>query len=152
MKETAQALMAQLGERLDIENLNLDDDGYCCVGFDDVVVNFEYEEEGDEFLLFSKVADTPADVSARYVEEVLDLSYGGMLTSGGSLGLDRAAGAIMFADRIVLRGMTDDAFEAAVESFVDRSESWERLFAGPEFTRATADGPKLEDVGAMMRI
>ena len=152
MKETVQALMAALGEKLDIENLALDEDGYCCLGFDDVVVNIEYEEDRDEFLLFAKVADTPADISPRYVEEVLDLSYGGMLTTGGSLGLDRSAGALMFADRVALRGLDDEAFEKTIESFVDRAENWHSVFAGPEFVRATADGPKLEDMGAMMRI
>ncbi|HUZ66597.1 MAG TPA: type III secretion system chaperone [Beijerinckiaceae bacterium] len=152
MRKVAVDLVGKLGLRLEIEFLELDDDNYCCVGFDDVVVNFEYEEEREEFLLFARVADAPGEPSRRYIEEVLDLSYGGMLTSGGCLGLDSPGGAVMFADRIPLRGLCEDSFEAAVKNFVDRAEEWGRLFAGPEFTRATAAGPNLGDMGEMMRI
>ena len=152
MKELAQHLIKMLGENLDIPDLALDDEGYCCVGFDDVVVNFEYEDDRHEFLLFAKIADAPGDVSQRYVEEILDLSYAAMLTGGGCLGLDRAGGAVMFADRIALRGLDETSLEQAIESFVDRAENWQKLLGGSEFSRLTSDGPRLEDVSSMMRI
>jgi Tir chaperone protein (CesT) family len=152
MRDMAQDLVKKLASKLNLPELELDEDGYCCVAFDGVVVNLEHEEDGHEFLLFAKVADAPADISQRYVEEILDLSYAAMLTGGGCLGLDKAGGAVMFADRISLRALDDAGFEQAVEDWVDRAEGWQKLFAGPEFARIVTDGPKLEEMSSMMRI
>ena len=152
MRETAENLVKNLGEKLSIPELALDEDGYCCVTFDGIVVNLEHDEDSDEVLMFAKVHEAPGDISQRYVEEILDMSYAAMLTGGGCLGLDRAAGAIMFADRASLRGLDDAGFEKTVEDFVDRAEGWTNLLGGPEFARVTTDGPDLAEMTSMMRI
>ena len=152
MIEAARQFVRKLGERMKIEELALDEDGYCCVGFDDVTVNIEYEDERNELLLYAKVGEAPSDLGALYLEELLDLGYSAMMTTGGTLGVDRAAGSIMFADRGGVGGMDEHGFEKFVESFVNRAEDWSQLLTSPEFLRNVSEGPDLGEVGEMMRI
>jgi hypothetical protein len=152
MREIAQNLVKALAAKLNLPELALDEDGYCCVVFDGMPVNMEHEDGSDSFLFFAKVHDAPADISLRYLEELLDLSYAAMLTEGGCFGLDRSSGAVMFADRASIRGLDDAGFEKAVEIFVERVEGWGKLLGGQDFARVTADGPDLAEVGSMMRI
>lgn len=152
MRDVAMKLVETLGASLGLDGLSLDEEGCCCIAFDGMPVNFEHEAQSEDLLLIARIADGPSDPSPRYVNEILDLSYTAMLTSGGCLGYDKAAGAIMFADRLPLRLLDEARFERAIENYVDRADGWRMLLTGEQFSRLTSETADLEAVGSMMRI
>lgn len=126
-------ILSEFGKKVGISDVVFDQDGYCCLGFDDVVLNIEHDETLRHLLVFSEVTSLPAQPQKSLLLLLLKLNYASLVMSTGGIGIDEHAGRIMFVERIPLRGLDGAAFEAAMSSIVDRVEALKTAMSDPDF-------------------
>lgn len=126
-------ILSEFGKKIGIPDVAFDKDGYCCLGFDDVVLNIEHNEELRHLLVFSEVASLPAQPQESLLLRLLELNYASLVMGTGAIGVDEHARTIMFVERIPLRGLDAEAFETAMRSIIDRVEALKTAIAAPDF-------------------
>lgn len=126
-------ILSEFGKMVGIPDVAFDQDGYCCLGFDDVVLNIEHNETFRHLLVFSEVASLPAQPNKSLLLLLLKLNYASLVMGAGGISIDEHAGTIMFVERIPLRGLDNVAFEAAMRSIVDRVEALKTAMSDPDF-------------------
>lgn len=122
-------LLAGLGQTLGIPKLEFDDKNYCCLSFDDVVLNIELDRARREILVYSEVAPLAANMGADRLLDILQANHYATLTGSGSIGIDRNAGRIYLSDRMLHDALDAKSFEARITEFVDRTEGWQRFLS-----------------------
>jgi hypothetical protein len=140
-----QHYLTQLCAKLGVESVELDADGYCCVGFDDVILNIEHDEKRHDVLTYAELAELPAQPQPAYLLRVLEVNYASLLMTPGAIGVDTQARKIMFVERVPLLGLSYQGFEAALQSIVNRVESLQKLMISRGFAQP-AEGETDEDV------
>lgn len=131
----ADALLRGLGTHVGIPDLAFDADGYCCMSFDDHVVNLEYDDKRDDILVYAQVGDVPAHPPSSFHPQVLEANYTSALLGLGTLGVDNEKARVVWFDRIVPRAMTQQAFQDALRIAIDRVEFWKKSLASQKFQR-----------------
>lgn len=150
---TIDQLLGEVGPLLGVDQLALDADGSAALEVDDVVVNFEAEDEGRTLVLFADVGAPPrkGEVGPEYYETLLRANFFHLGTGGGALGMDRDAGMIALVRRLPTAALDANALFAEIEQFVDFAEAWTRRLA-----ELAAQGPENRQEGAaepgMLRI
>lgn len=140
-----QVFLSQLCQKLGVENIEFDEDGYCCVGFDDVILNIEHEKEKRDLLIYAEIVDLPGQPQSAYLMRILEVNYASLLMTPGAIGVDTQARKVMFVEHIPLLGLTYDAFEKALQSIVNRVESLQKLMMSRGFAQQP-EGQTDEDV------
>lgn len=128
----ARSAFTDLGAALGIDDLQLDENGYAALGFDDLLVNFELDEERERLLLTASLGRPEGDKLAAY-ELLLAANYLWQGTGGGTLALEEESGEIVLQKPLPLATLDQQALETAIEVYVDTAELWARhLAAGSE--------------------
>lgn len=133
-------LLAELGRKVAIADLAFDEDGYCCLSFDESIVNLEYRTDKRDFLIYAPVGRIERHPPADYLGRLMQAGYAAALANGGGIGLDHVAGAIMFVHTIPLRGLTPDDFTEEIRRLVDRIETWQRVVEELRHSRGAHGG------------
>lgn len=128
---TIDQLLGDVGRLLGVDQLALDSDRSAALEVDDVVVNFEAEDEGRTLVLFADVGAPPrkGEVGPEYYETLLRANFFQLGTGGSTLGMDRDAGMIALVRRLSTAALDANALFAEVEQFVDFAEAWTRRLA-----------------------
>jgi len=114
-------LLASFGKTVGIDNLT-HDEGYCCLFFDEVVVNLE-ERDGILFL-YTTVGQLPENGREKLYAALLNANCFYKGTQGATLGADEKAGIVMLSYQTVLSVLDDATFEKIVENFVNVADTW----------------------------
>ena len=125
----ADEMIQALGRSIGIDGLKLDPSGYCCLGFDSVIVNLERDRARGEFLLYAEIAPLPPDMSRDALLDMLQANHYGVMTGSGSIGIDRAAARVYLSDRMLIDGLNAKALGERLTQFVERAEGWQRHLA-----------------------
>ena len=133
-------LLAELGRKVAIPGLAFDEDGYCCLSFDESIVNLEYRTDKRDFLIYAPVGRIEGHPPADYLGRLMQAGYAAALANGGGMGLDHVAGAIMFVHTIPLRGLTAPDFTEEIRRLVDRIETWQRVVEELRHSRPNGKG------------
>lgn len=135
------SLLAGLGQTLGIPNLAFDEKNYCCLAFDDVVLNIELDRARREILVYTDVAPLAPDMGADRLLDILQANHYATLTGSGSIGIDRNAGRIYHSVRMLYDALDAKAFETRITEFVDRTEGWQRFLSKAD--SSTEEAPQL---------
>ncbi len=130
-------LIHDFGKNIGIPDLALDEHHYCCLQFDGVVVNLEYEPDKDELFLYTHLGRIPQDPSLALYERLLEANFFFRQTGGGVLGIDKATGIIALAWRLPASPLTLPALEKLMETFVNTAEYWTEQVGQSEPTEQT---------------
>jgi Tir chaperone protein (CesT) family len=147
-------LLAELGRKVAIPDLAFDEDGYCCLSFDDSIVNLEFRSDRRDFLIYAAIGRVEGHPPADYLGRLMQAGYAASLANGGGIGLDHVAGAIMFVQTIPLRGLTADDFTEEIRRIVERIETWQRVVEELRHSRGSGNGqvaPDYANGAAMIR-
>jgi hypothetical protein len=120
------AILAEFGKGIGIPQLAFDEGGYCCLFFDEIVVNLELDEETEQLSLYSNVGDLPEDVKPGFYEALLEANYFFRNTGGATLGIDRNARLVALVYRVSYPTLNLVQFERIIENFVNVTETWIR--------------------------
>lgn len=140
MHEHINRLLADFGDALGLDRLSLDEKGYCCLGFDDWLVNIEAVADSALVLLYTSVGVLPADAAPEIYRSLLDANYFFQGTAGATVGLDLAAGTVALTRVVDTAGMQVLDWEGVLAGFVDAAESCARRLQQPA-------GAALRDAG-----
>jgi len=120
-------LLGELGRAVAIPDLAFDDEGYCCLSFDEIMVNLEFRSDRGDFLIYAPIGRIESHPPADYLGRLMQAGYAASLANGGGIGLDHVAGAVMFVHTIPLRGLTPADFTEEIRRLVDRIDTWQRV-------------------------
>ncbi|WP_185961354.1 type III secretion system chaperone [Telmatospirillum sp. J64-1] len=122
--EQAQQILAEFGRTIGLEELTFDAYGYCCLGFDNVLVNMELVPQAQQLMLYAHLGLAPQPASAELYESLLEANHFFRGTGGATIGVDPATRSIALVYALPLPSLTPVLLEAEIKGFVDIAESW----------------------------
>ncbi len=135
--EKVNGALKSLGEKIGIPDLSFDENGYCCLMFDDIVVNLELHKETESLFIYSNIGDLSEKKSEEFYEMLLEANFLFKDTDGAAIGVDTETGIISLCYRMPAGTINDESLETAVENFLHLTERWKekiREFQLPEDT------------------
>ncbi|MCG8568116.1 MAG: type III secretion system chaperone [Desulfobacterales bacterium] len=145
MTQQLPLLLKQLGQVLDIQDLTATD-GYCCLFFDDIVINME--ERDNALFLYTHLGPIPSNDRKALYAKLLEANALFKATQGATLGIDEASNMILLSHQTPISNLDYPAFEKTVENFINVAEAWiERI--KDHGVRADATQPVTD---AMLRV
>jgi len=130
-------ILTEFGERIGIPDVEFDEDGYCCLGFDDVVLNLELNEAAGHIIISSEIGKLPSQPTESILFRYLALNHLALMMGTGGIGVDEDRRVVMFVDRVSLRGLDIQIIEAEITRIVDRAEALAAALSSPEFESVT---------------
>jgi hypothetical protein len=115
-------LISDFAERHGIAELAAEDNA-AALDIDGIVVTLV--AAGDALSIFADIGEPPAEGRADFAELVLEAN----LQSEAFFAKEHESGSYILVRRLALSTLEADAFDAALESFVNLSETWRRLLA-----------------------
>jgi hypothetical protein len=129
------ALLGELGNRIGLGNITLDENSMCRLIFDDaLVVDIEALPDGKTFFLHSVVCRTPLENKGAFYEELMDGHLFGQATGGATFGLDKNHGEILLFQKFQTEGTDYQEFQSALEMFLNRLEHWKEKIASSDYS------------------
>ncbi len=139
--ERLQALLRELGQRMGLNQLQMDADGGCALELDQrMLVSLQYRETDDELWLYADLGPVPRRSPAFY-ERLLQANLFWQQTSGATLSLsgDQPPHAVL-ARALHWLPMDDTHFGAAVGTFIHSVEGWQDQLSQAEAATEVATG------------
>jgi len=127
MSDHINRLLTDFGNALGLEGLALDESGYCCLSFDEVVLNIESMGESSLALLYTRLGVLPEDASSEICRRLLAANHFFKDTALATIGLDEASRNVDMTRVLETAGMEVLDWEAAIKAFVDAAESCAKL-------------------------
>lgn len=127
----ASKLVAELGLRIGIADLTLDDRGIAALSVDGAyVLHLAADSENESIVLYALLGLIRDDDRLAVWRRLLE--YNPSAADGCSLGLDPASGEVILVGRHRLGHLDRHGFERAIENFMTVAGTWRReLSAGP---------------------
>jgi len=122
-------VLSELGDRLGLGTLELDQDGGCLLAFDnDLLVDIEQASDGPGFHLSATVCAAPQQKREAVFAELLEANLQGRGTGCACLALDADLDEIVLSQTIAHDDIELEAFEQALEAFLNVLEHWKQRY------------------------
>ncbi len=131
MAEQMQQILSDFGRSLGIDRLAFDTNGYCCLGFDEIVVNLELVPKAGQLMFYTQIGFAPRPATVEWCEALLAANHFFRGTGGTTLGMDPDSRSVVLVYALSLEGLSLTQFEAELQGFVDIAERWTRKLAQP---------------------
>ncbi len=128
--DTFSEILKEFGKKVGLSELSLDENGYCCLSFDDVVLNIELDENSELLFVYSNLGDLPENSRESFYEMLLCANCLYRETQGGVLGVDKDASIVVYSYQIPVRALDELKFERIIENFVNMAEFWTEKIKG----------------------
>lgn len=150
-QDTLNTLIEKLGKEIGIEGLSLDEDGFCCLAFDEkITVNIQYEESENNVIFFAEVGIVSPKEQAETFPLLLEANLLTIGTQGATLGAERETGSVLLSLRVPVSTLDYAAFHKSLETFVNTAEIWiDRLEKGPAVEKGQDDSFDPESTGSI---
>jgi hypothetical protein len=136
--EQLKNLLSQLGQSIGLPDLAADDEGYCCLSFDEhIVVHIQITQEAAQgnmsagiemLMLFCEIAEIGADLDAakqiHLRSKLLEANVFGIGTQGSTLGLNTQNNKVTLNYQEPIRNVDFQRFQQILERFVNTCEEW----------------------------
>lgn len=113
-------LIADFATRHKVENL-VAVDGAAALDIDGIIITIV--AKGDTLTFSTEIGEPPVDGAATFANLLLEAN----LMSGAFFAKAPEPGPYIIVRRLSLPAVDDDAFDAALEEFVNQAETWRRL-------------------------
>ena len=131
-------LIADFASRHEVENLVAVDDA-AALDVDGIIVTIV--AKGGVLTFTAEIGDPPAEGAATFSNLLLEAN----MQPGAFFARAPEQGMYFIVLRLPLRSVDDDAFDSALESFVNQTETWRRLLADfRPMAKATAERAESE--------
>lgn len=127
MNDNIHRLLTDFGKYLGLESLALDENGHCCLTFDEIFVNIEAMDDSSFVLLYSSLGQLPEDAGSETYMRLLGANYFFQQTAGATLGLEADTGLVVMSHVVDMANMDLRRWKAVMTAFVDAAESCEQL-------------------------
>lgn len=133
-------ILTNFGKSIGIADIAFDQDGHCCLGFDDLVVDIAISEDNEHLIISSKIATVPVDAPVSVLTGYLSLNYIALSMGIGAIGLDITKRIVRYVDRISMHDLDDEAFLGEMTRFVNRTEKLVSWLSAAHFDNAASGG------------
>lgn len=119
----ARQLIDGLMQRIGLGEVEYEDD-IASAKFDDMILNFQVDDEVESVMLFLALGDVPADTEKResLLMHALRANAFGIGTGGGVIGVDEQEKTFVFSYRFSTLNWEQTRFDATVEEFLNLAE------------------------------
>lgn len=124
-------LLTEFGRSTGLGTLTPDEDGVWALAFDDAVVLHFLEEGPGMAVLYATLGTIPYGREAEFHRRMLEATFTGADTGGGSLALDPASGAPLLINRLRVDGLSYPQFEDVIGRQIEAAEAWQRALLTP---------------------
>ena len=122
-----QKLLQEFGNTLGLEQLTLDASGYCCLHFDQVIVNLEVLDDSHALLLvYSPIGKMRDPNDLALVQELLKANHFFAATAGATLGLGEDLRTISLSKLVETASLDITLLERLLNAFVAVAEYWSK--------------------------
>ena len=123
-REKIETILNEFGKNVEISNMCFDENGYCCLSFDDIFLNLEIDEKAALLFMYSNLGEIPFANREGFYEKLLEANYLYLLTGGGIIGIDKASNRVVLAYQTPYMEVTYIKFEKIIENFIKIAEYW----------------------------
>jgi len=125
-RDQMERLLEDFGKLVEIPELKFDEDGYCCLFFDDIAINLELDEEENRLYIYSHIGRVPEENKRDFYEMLLKANYFCFETQGGTLGINDDAEVVMLTYHIPFSVLDLTQFETLFGKFADLAKKWKQ--------------------------
>ncbi|MGI6246422.1 MAG: type III secretion system chaperone [Pseudochelatococcus sp.] len=118
----AEALLSGFGDYIGLPGLSFGERGFIGLLFDDHALSILYDGARDAFLLYGPVCAVTPHAGESFFRRLAGEGHLSVFCGDGALTFDEASGRIVWSDRVPLAGLTQERFQEALKSAVDRIE------------------------------
>ena len=127
--ETFKTFMAGVGSAAGIDDLTVDDSGFCAVEIDGMLCNLQYIFDTHGVYFFGELGEIPENLLGKLAPDFLAANLFGLETGGGSLALEPESRQLIFGHSISLENMDAIRFEQILGNCVNYMEHWKKELA-----------------------
>lgn len=119
------SLVQELGQVIQLPDLAPDEDGYCCLSFDEkITVHIQLDKDTNNLTFFTEVGKVE-DVHKLYVyEQLLEANVFWLGTHGATLGVNTSTMMANLGYQEPIQNLDFQRFQQLLEGFVNTAESW----------------------------
>lgn len=148
--ELANNLLNAFGITIGLDGLSLDDQGYCCLRFDDLDTHLQYDQESDHLVVFARLGKLEEEAKADGCAWMMAANLFWAGTNGATLALQPSVNLVFIQAKVLVQGLESERFQSWMEAFVGAADRWvgnlEKLntgesLAGDEEPPPTPPGP-----------
>lgn len=122
-REHVDLALAEVGSRIGLDGMLLEEDGSAVLMLDEIVVNLELDEAADRLLMYASLGRPAGGREALY-KALLRGNFLWGATGGATLSLDPAEGDVMLQQAATASTLDGTALEGLLEGFANAAESW----------------------------
>lgn len=146
MDDNFARVLKEFGASLGLDDLQMDQDGYCALRFDNVPVYIELLGDRQHVLLHTCLGQVPTLADKDFYARLLHGNHFFARTAGATIGVHPESGSIDMATVLEGERMSLEGFERALQVFVNTAEAWQRELGGdssqvPDTSAAPAERP-----------
>ena len=145
-------LLAQLGKSMQLDDLQLDEDGFCSVGFDDrITITVHSDSEAGTAVFSAEIGTIPPDNELDLYRAMLQANFAWNQTGGiGTLCLapddeNPAPRMASIMHQTPVRSLDEASFQNLFDQFLETAEAWTNYIE--DFR---GDAPDQEDAPAVV--
>lgn len=132
--------LAELGQKMGLPQLGLDEDNCCRLVFDETIpVDFEYVESDKVLHLSSAVAPLPIQNKERFYEKLLRANLFGVETGGASFALNAVDSDIILFRSCDIENLDFTDACLILENFIQAAEAWKEKLHDESLIREPSD-------------
>lgn len=119
------SLVQELGQVIQLPDLAPDEDGYCCLSFDEkITVHIQLDKDTNNLTFFTEVGKVE-DAHKLYVyEQLLEANVFWLGTHGATLGVNTSTMMANLGYQEPIQNLDFQRFQQLLEGFVNTAESW----------------------------
>ena len=138
-------LISDFAVRHGVEGLAAED-GAAAIEVDGIAVLLA--TAGGTLLATAEIGDPPPEGAAAFADLLLEAN----LESDAAFAKSQESGRYVLTRRCALAGLDGEAFDAALEAFVNRAEAWRKLLADYRPAAAAAAEAAAVGIGSFMQV
>lgn len=132
-EQIARELLRELGARIQLPTLALDEAGHACIDVDEAyVVNLEYEADADALLLYTWLGAVPETDTAPFLRRLLAANHFWTENEGATLSVEEETNGVVLIDRHPCPVFDIDRFESRLQGYMAVVERWLKVWDGSE--------------------
>lgn len=148
-RESYDNLIIKLGEQIALEGLKADEEGYCCLAFDEkIIVHIQYNYPNDAIMFFCQIGQLNEESQKRLRKKILRADFLWQGTAGTTIGVDNETGEVMMAYQVGMESLNMEGFQEALKGFVETAEKWMRALEALERGESVPELEELENNSA----
>ena len=132
-EQVARELLRELGTRIQLPMLDLDDAGNACIDVDEAyVINLEYDADEDALLMYTWLGHVPESNTAEVLRRLLSANHFWTETEGATLSVEEETNGIVLIDRSRCQDFDIASFESRMQGYMSVVERWLKILDGSE--------------------